>query len=255
LVVLVLAAAYFLVPLGATTWNSFHEGHLGYTTLAWRQIVHDPEFRQTLWLSFQLAVETTVVVLVLMVPTVYWVNLRLPRLRPVIEIITILPFVVPPIVLIVGLRSTFSGNAPRWFVDEPKFLTAAYVVLAFPLAYRALDVGVRAIDVHTLTDAAQSLGAGWTRTLLGVILPNLRGAVLSTAMLTLAIVMGEFTVASIQLVKTYPVYIEQVNTGGDAFQPAALAVISVLVTFVAMLGFLLLGRGRAGARARTAAGR
>jgi putative spermidine/putrescine transport system permease protein len=243
-IVLFLAACYFFIPLAATAQQSIHEGHEGYTLSAWRAILNDPEFHGTLWISFQLAVETTLVVLVLMVPTVYWLHLKAPRWRPLIEFITLLPFVVPPIVLIVGLKIAYEGRAPRWFTDEPKFLTAGYVVLAMPFAFRSLDVGMRAIDIHTLTEASQSLGASWTRTLLRVILPNLRSAVLSSAMLTLAIVLGEFTMASIALFKTYPVYIEQINTGADAYEPAALAILSVSLTFGAMLIALLLGRGR-----------
>ena len=73
---------------------------------------------------------------------------------------------------------------------------AAYTVLSFPYMYRAIDTGLQATDVRSLTEAAQSLGAGWFRILVFVILPNLRVALLSGAFLTLAIVIGEFTIAS-----------------------------------------------------------
>ena len=62
--------------------------------------------------------------------------------------------------------------------------------------YRAVDTGLQAIDIRSLTEAAQSLGAGWPRILIQVILPNLRVALLSGAFLTLAIVIGEFTIAT-----------------------------------------------------------
>ena len=62
--------------------------------------------------------------------------------------------------------------------------------------YRAVDTGLRAIDIRSLTEAAQSLGAGWFTIIVRVILPNLRVALLSGAFLTLAIVIGEFTIAS-----------------------------------------------------------
>ena len=61
--------------------------------------------------------------------------------------------------------------------------------------YRAIDTGLQAIDIRSLTEAAQSLGAGWPRIIVQVILPNLRVALLSGAFLTLAIVIGEFTIA------------------------------------------------------------
>ena len=49
--------------------------------------------------------------LLLFVPTIYWVHLKLPKLRPVIAFLALMPFVVPPIVLVVGLLDVFKGVA------------------------------------------------------------------------------------------------------------------------------------------------
>ena len=76
-------------------------------------------------------------------------------------------------------------------------LTMGYATLALPYMYRAVDTGLRTIDVATLTEAAQSLGAGWITILARIILPNVLVAVLSGAFLTLAIVIGEFTMAAL----------------------------------------------------------
>jgi putative spermidine/putrescine transport system permease protein len=245
IVVLILGALYFIVPIACTLKFSLEQGNQGYGTEAYRQILSDHTFRDTLWFSFQLAIETTVVTMLLMVPTVYWVHLRLPRVRPAVEAVTILPFVVPPIVLVVGLFDFFKAFSPSWmlenFVFTPKFLVAAYVVLALPFVYRALDAGIRAVDIQTLTEAAQSLGASRSRTLFRVILPNLREAVLAASLLTFVIVMGEFTIASIALYQTFPVYITTVGSA-QAYPAAALTVISVALTFLAATIFLVLGR-------------
>ena len=204
-------------------------------------------------ISFILAVETIVIGLVLLVPTVYWVHLKLPRLRPVIGFLALIPFVVPPIVLVVGLLDLYKGS-PTWFYAEPYgFLVAAYVILAFPYMYFALDSGFRAIDIHTMTEAAQSLGAGWPTTLRRVILPNVKGAAIAGALLTLAIVMGEYTIASLAAFDTFPVYIQYINET-KAYEPAALTLISFGLTWAAMLALLLVGgrraRGQAVAGAR-----
>ena len=75
-------------------------------------------------------------------------------------------------------------------------LVAAYVILSFPYMYRAVDTGLAAIDIRSLTEASQSLGAGWARILWRVIFPNLRTAILSSSS-TLAIVVGEFTIVAL----------------------------------------------------------
>jgi putative spermidine/putrescine transport system permease protein len=252
-IVMAFAAVYVLVPLAATVKFSLWQGNAGFSFSAYSSILRSHDFRHTLWFSFQLAIETTVLTMLLMVPTVYWVHLRLPRLRPIVELISVVPLVTPPIVLVVGLLDLYQGNAPSWFVDSPKFLVAAYVVISLPFVYRALDAGIRAVDIQTLTEAAESLGASRLRTLLRVILPNLRGAVAISCLLCFVIVMGEYTIASIDLYETFPVYITFIGTS-TAYEAAALSIISVLLTFIASLVFLTLSRiGAPGRRRRSVA--
>src|SRR5256885_8365142 len=149
----------------------------------------------------------------------------------------IVPSVVPPIMQVVGLLSFYRG-APSWFYDKPYgFLAAAYVILAFPYMYFALDAGFRSIDLHTLTEASQSLGANWRTTLTRVILPNIRVAALGGSFLTLAIVMGEFTIASLSAFKTFPTYIQLVNET-QPYEAAALSLLSFLIVWAAMLALL-----------------
>ena len=180
---IVLGAAYFLIPLLATFLFSIKDKNTGHccSLSAYGVIVHDPAFWHALRLSLLLALETIVVSLVLFVPTIYWVHLKLPRLRPVISFLALIPFVVPPIILVVGLLDVFRphggflrvvgtvigflpGLDSRWFYSQPwGFLVAAYVILAFPYVFFSLDAGFRAIDVHTLTEASLNLGASWRR--------------------------------------------------------------------------------------------
>jgi putative spermidine/putrescine transport system permease protein len=127
-------------------------------------------------------------------------------------------------------------------------LTAAYVVLSFPYMYRAVDTGLQAIDIRSLTEAAQSLGAGWPRILITVILPNLRVALLSGAFLTLAIVIGEFTIATFLARPAFGPYLSELGTN-QAYEPAAVAIISFALTWLAMILIAFIGRG---ARTRVA---
>jgi putative spermidine/putrescine transport system permease protein len=243
---LIVAVAFFLLPLIATLLFSLKSIQTGKccTGAAYSLIVHDSQFWHTIRLSFVLALETIAISLVLFVPTVYWVHLKVPRLRPVLGFMALVPFVVPPIILVVGLLSLYKG-APSWFYDKPYgFLAFAYVILAFPYMYFSLDAGFRAIDVHTLTEASQNLGASWRTTLLRVILPNIRVAALGGSFLTLAIVMGEFTIASLATFKTFPTYIQFINET-QPYEAAALSLISFLIVWAAMLGLLFVGRGRA----------
>jgi putative spermidine/putrescine transport system permease protein len=255
---LLVGGAYFVVPLVATLLFSLQSGtNSSYSLAAYGNVIHDHTFWTTLELSLELALETIAISLALLVPTAYWVHLKLPRVRPYIEFMTILPFVVPPIILVVGLLKFYNGtiHAPLWFLEKPHyFLTSAYVILAFPYVYRSLDAGFRAIDVHTLTEASQSLGASWRTTMTRVILPNIRTAALGGAFLTLAIVMGEFTIASLSAFFTFPTYIQQINAQ-KVYEAAALSLVSFGITWAAMLGLLFVGRGSGRNRSQLAGGR
>jgi len=251
---LVLGAAYFLIPLIATLIFSMDSNQTGKccTLAAYGTIIHDGGFWHSLRVSALLSLETIVISLALFVPTIYWVHLKLPRLRPLIAFLALVPFVVPPIVMVVGLLNFYKGS-PSWFYAKPwGFLAAAYVILAFPYMYFSLDSGFRAIDVHTLTEASQSLGARWPTTLFKVILPNIRAAALAGSFLCLAIVMGEFTIANLAAFQTFPIYIYRVQES-SAYPAAAVSLMSFGITWAAMLSLLLVGRKR-GQRAAVLAG-
>jgi putative spermidine/putrescine transport system permease protein len=174
-----------------------------------------------------------------MVPTVYVVNLRLPRMRPIVEFVSLLPLLIPPIALVVGVIALFQG-VPS-IIASTQLLAFLYVVQALPFTYRALDAGMQSIDIKTLTEAAESVGASWWQTLLHVIVPNLRGAMLAAAFLTLATALGEFTIGSLLLFQTFGVYIAYIGTT-QAYQAAALTVLSFAFTWAAMLAMLFVSR-------------
>jgi putative spermidine/putrescine transport system permease protein len=253
---LVLAAAYFLIPLIATLLYSLKSNQTGTCCTAHNYgiIFHDGKFWTTIKVSFILALETIAVSLALFVPTIYLVHLKLPKLRPVIAFLALIPFVIPPIVLVVGLLK-FDKAFPNWYYGHPYgFLVGAYVMLAFPYMYFSLDAGFRSIDVHTLTEAARNLGGSWPVTLGRVILPNIRVAALAGSFLTLAIVMGEFTIASLAAFNTFPTYIQYVQET-KGFPAAAVTLLSFGITWIAMMSLLFVGRGRIGRPAQIAATR
>ena len=111
--------------------------------------------------------------------------------------------------------------------------------------YRAVDIGLRSIDVRTLTEAAQSLGAGWGTILFRIIIPNIRVAILNGAFLSFAIVMGEYILAQYLVKPAFAPYMA-VLIQNRAYEPAALAVISFALTWACMGIIQFVGRGQQG---------
>lgn len=239
---------YFILPLLGTFLFSLRAKKDTLSFLAYENVFKDPKFWETFTFSALMAGLTIIVSLLLIVPTAYWVQLRLPGLRPVIELMTLLPFVIPTIVLVFGLIRLYSR--PPFALTGSVFTTnilliAGYTVLSFPYMYRAVDTGLRAIDVRTLTEAAQSLGASWPTILFRVIFPNVRVALLSGAFLTFAIVMGEYVLAAFLARPAFAPYLVLLGQA-KAYEPAALAIISFILTWVCIGLIQIIGRGGQG---------
>ena len=243
----IVGALYFVVPLIATFEFSLRLRRGEYSFEAYRIVLADPQFQATFTYSTVLALATIVVGVLLVVPTAYWIQLRLPRLRPIVEFITLLPLVIPAIVIVFGyLRIYNSSSLIPMTANERAtdlLLTFSYVTLALPYMYRAVDTGLRAIDVRTLTEAAESLGASWPTILFRVIFPNVRVAILSGAFLTFAIVIGEFTMASLLDRPAFGPYLQLIGAN-RAYEPSALAIIAFVVTWACMGLINVFGGGK-----------
>ena len=247
-VLLVVSAAYFFLPLVALARFSFQRvpvALLGWSNLfdrwTWDGMLaalRDPGFGPALWLSVRLALGAIVLTLGLLLPTALWVHLRAPFARGLVEVMSVLPYVVPPIALVVGVTGAFRDAAP-WFIRSDLSLIPFYTVLAMPFTYRALDAGLRAIDLRTMVDASRSLGAGWTTTMFRVLVPNLTSALISSAFLTATVVLGEFTIASLLLKDTLPAFNQQLVLrevqGGFAVGLLTLLVTTILLALITLL--------------------
>lgn len=253
--VLVVLGLYFLVPIAASLWFTIRSPD-GITFDTYGEIPSAEGFAESFTRSLLLAVLTVAIALLLMVPTVVLVELRLPRLRTPVELLTLLPLVLPPIALVVGVRSVLEW-APDYFLNTPVaeaffalqepslpwILVLVYVVLALPFVFRALDAGVRGSDLRTLTEAARNLGASWPRVLLSVVLPVLRTSVLNASFITFALVLGEFTFANILGFETFPTWILRIS-GSQSRLSVAVSVLSLLVTWLLLLLISALDRQR-----------
>lgn len=261
---LVLFVLYLVIPLGATLVFGL-SGNQGFDFSSYRQIFADKDFSNTLLISLELSLASTVLAVVLVTPTVYWMQLRLPQARPLLDFLSLVPFAVPAILLALGLSEVYSNSnifinilslglvpllssEPFNIANTPPLLAFAYVIVSLPFVYRPIDNSLRAINTRVLTEASYSLGGGWWRTFLTIVLPNILPGVVSAALLTFSTAMGEFTLSSLFGIYTFPIYLNQVGQS-DAHKAASLAILSFLFTLVCVLALLLfVGRRVSGAR-------
>ena len=252
-VVVTVLAVFFLLPLFAMLEFSTRGQDGELSAASWRLLVDWPKLRETypdlstgIVASLGQVLFTVVLMLVLLVPTVIWVRLRLPALRRLVEFICLLPLTIPAIVLVVGLAPVYAWVT--YFLGGSSLtLTFAYTILVLPYAYRAIDAGLSAIDVRTLSEAARSLGASWATVMWRVVLPNIRSAVLSAAFLTVALVLGEFTIASLLNRSNLQVGINLLGKS-SATMSVAVSLAALILAFVLLLLLSLFGDRRKASR-------
>ncbi|KUH66325.1 ABC transporter permease [Mycolicibacterium novocastrense] len=239
----VLFGAFFLFPLYAMADFSTRNLLAGGRTLrAWGNLIADDALYAAIVVSLLLAVYTVVAMLAILLPTMIWVRLRAPWAKGAVEFLCLLPLTIPALVIVVGLRNVYLWVT--YFLGESALtLTFVYIVLVLPFAYRALDAALSSIDLRTLTEAARSLGAGWATTILRVVVPNIWSGILSAAFISVAVVLGEYTIASLSGYETLQVQIVAIGKAdGPTSVAASLAVL--LLGFVLLTGLSLATRGR-----------
>jgi len=243
-VVFLLMGAFFLVPIGAmiefsTRGNSVNSPR---TLESWAQIGTTPGLSDAIVASLELAVITSILMLAILLPTMVWVRLRLPQLNRAVEFICLMPLTVPAIALVVGIRPLYNWISIN-VSDSILVLSFAYVILVMPYAYRSLDAGLAAIDLKTLSEAARSLGSGWGTIMVRIVVPNMRTAILNAALLSVALVLGEYTFANIMNYENLQVaiaYVSLVSAGTSI----AVAVAALVFAFALLMVISLVGRRR-----------
>ena len=232
---------FFLFPLYAmadfSTRNLLQGGR---TLQAWVNLIDDDALFSSIVTSLLLSVLTVAVMLLLLLPTMIWVRLRAPWATGLVEFLCLLPLTIPALVIVVGLRNVYLWVT--YFLGESALtLTFVYVIIVLPFAYRALDAALSSIDLRTLSEAARSLGAGWFTTIGRVIVPNVWSGVLSASFISIAVVLGEYTIATLTGYNTLQVQIVAIGmSDGPTSVAASLAVL--LFGFVLLLALSLVRR-------------
>jgi putative spermidine/putrescine transport system permease protein len=242
--VFLLVGAFFLVPIGAmfefsTRGNSVTSPR---TMEAWTNIFQAPDLVKAITASLELAVITSVGMLVMLLPTMVWVRLRLPQVHRIVEFLCLLPLTIPAIALVVGVAPLY-----HWIeinlTDSILILSFVYLIIVLPYSYRALDAGLAAIDIKTLSEAARSLGAGWGTVMFRVIVPNMSTALLNASLLSVAVVLGEFTFAQLLYFENLQVAISYVGLV-SAGTSIAVSVASLIFAFTLLMILSFFGRPR-----------
>lgn len=229
---------YLLLPLYSMfdfSTKSFSILSKGRTLESWKVIPQQQDLLLSIFRSLASAGIVMILILVLIVPTVVWVHLRLPKLKRVVELICLIPLAIPAIVIVVGIAPLY-----RWIsihiTESPISLSLVYSMLILPYTYRSLSAALDTADIHTLAEAARTLGASTFRMMAGVIMPTLRTGILNGSFIAIALVLGEYTISNLLNYKTFQVVIAQIGRSNGS---VAVAVSLASILFVLILLLLI----------------
>lgn len=251
--VLALFGICFALPIAGMLYFTFRSVTGGFTLGHWKELFTGAStlvgaLEPGLTSSLAITAITIGIEFAIVIPAVVLIHVKLPRLRQAMGVFMLLPIAIPAIILVVGLAPVFSWIAS--FAGSGAWtLALAYGVLALPFVYTTLSADLAGLDGSTLAQAAESLGAGWLQTLRLVLLPNLKRGIVSCTLVTAAIALGEFTIASLlnrTTLQTALISISKSNVYGAVI----ITLIVLALTFAAL--FAMAGAGRRGRRDRRA---
>lgn len=212
---------------------------------------------QPLLLTFRLAAITTVILFIIGIPLAYWIANTRTRFKPVVETLVSMPLVLPPSVLGFYLLLAFSPqNAfgqwlEQWFDIRLVFSFAGLVIgsaiFSLPFMVHPIQSGLQGLPA-SLLEASRTLGKPDTVTLFRVLLPNIKPALLSGAVLSFAHTVGEFgvilmiggNIPGVTRVASIAIYdeVESLNYAAANFY----AMVLFAVTFAILLTVYILNR-------------
>jgi putative spermidine/putrescine transport system permease protein len=215
----------------------------GYTLNAYRESLNDPQILRGIQRSLMATVATLFIGLALVVPALLWVHLRAPGFKRWLEFLAIVPWALPGVVLALAIIRTYISP---YNVSRPLVLVLTYTLVSLPFIFRAIDAALSAVDLRTLVEAAQTLGAGWFEIGRRVILPNIAPGMLSAALLVAALASGEYVIARLlggTGWKTFALYQAEAQFT-DGRIAAALAVMGFAFTWLVSMGLIVLSTRR-----------
>ncbi|NBY38756.1 MAG: hypothetical protein EBQ63_04570 [Actinobacteria bacterium] len=223
-----IGAAEFSLREGGRTKHSFH---------AYRWIFEQEDFSKTLLTTLQISLVAVFVTFFLMVPTVAWLHIQGKRYLRFVEVLTVLPLIIPVVALATGAALAL----PAWIQSSKYILSMMYVVLAMPFTFRALDIGMRGRQLDILVAAARSLGAKWWSIIFMIITPIILKSIFASIFLTVALSLGEFTFAQLLHWSTFPTWVA-VAAQGNILGATALSVSALLSAWLLLFSFTFFDR-------------
>lgn len=174
----------------------------GYTLQCYTKLFTDERFLMSLLRTINVSLIVSLISVIILLPSIYLSTVYYKRLEKLFELFSIIPFVLPGVILAVGLIQMYSNSFIN-ITGTIWILLGSYFILCLPFMYQTIRNSFRAIDALRLTEAALILGCNEFQAFYKVILPNVLKGVISAVLLTVSILFGEFVLVNLLVGSNY----------------------------------------------------
>lgn len=237
LLIFICILIYLAVPLFATglyalstSWNHtiLPEG----LTFKWiLQLVQDEHFLMAFGRSILLSGLSVLLSIILVIPAICIILLYYPKLEKWLQLIVVLIYSFPGIILSVGLIRLYSGT----FMPLLVVIVGVYIVLILPYMYQGTKNALSNVQGRQLMDAAELLGASKWTAFRKVLLPAIYPGIFVATLLSFSILFGEFVLINLIVgakFKTLQIYLmEKLQESGHI----ASAIVLIYVILMSIL--------------------
>ncbi|WP_449278402.1 ABC transporter permease [Leucobacter sp. GX24907] len=241
-IVLIASLIAACLPLVAVGMFGFVNVRDGFTVEPVLELIGNPRVVEAITNSVILTVLTVILGYAIVIPSLIWMHLRVPRALGFAETTSLLPYIIPAIALVGGVNLVLRPLFPGLFVSIYS-LVPFYVLMTLPFMFRTIDSGLRSLDLRTLMRASESLGTTPVGTLFRVVLPNLWPAIVSGSLLVVMMASGELVMAQLLLHRTFPTLLIELGQS-QVRLAAALSFISIVGSWLLMAVMVFAGQSR-----------
>ncbi|MDD2599701.1 MAG: ABC transporter permease [Kiritimatiellae bacterium] len=161
----------------------------------------DPALRHSIWLSLSTSTASTLLSLLVAVPSGYILSRRVFRGHALVDSLIDLPIVLPPLVMGLAILIFFNTTVGRWldrglvdhglFVYQPLGIVLAQFIVGCAFCIRVVKAGFDAFDWR-YEETAMTLGANQVQCFFLVVIPNVGSSLVAGGVITWARIFGLF---------------------------------------------------------------
>lgn len=157
----------------------------------YRNLFSEKRFLEALGRSINISFMSLSISTLIIVPAVLVIYYYFPKMLKFMDILSIMPFTVPGVVMVVGFLKVYSSG-PLILTGTKWILIGAHFTLIFPFLYRGIKNSLDGINIKELIEAANMLGASNFQGFKMVIIPNLNKGFVAALLLSFSLLFGEF---------------------------------------------------------------